>query len=72
MPPLPVLSAQQVAKALRSLGFTLLSQKGSHAKFIRGSYTAIVPMHRGDLKTGTLASIIKQAGITAQELRDNC
>jgi hypothetical protein len=29
-----------------------------------------VPMHSGDLKTSTLAAILKAAGLTAAELRD--
>lgn len=71
MPPIPVLSASRVVKALIALGFVQVGQSGSHAKFRRGSNTAIVPMHRGDLKRPTLGSIIKQAGVTVQEIIDN-
>jgi predicted RNA binding protein YcfA (HicA-like mRNA interferase family) len=30
----------------------------------------VIPMHRGDLRTGTIQSAIEQAGLTADELRD--
>ena len=46
------------------------SQKGSHVKFVReddeGVRTAIVPRHR-EVRVGTLASILRQAGLSAEQ-----
>ena len=51
-------------------GFVQISQKGSHVKFAKTSgeetHTAIVPHHR-EVSAGTLASILRQAGITPDE-----
>ena len=70
MPKLPVLSGQQVVSALERLGFTMVRQRGSHVVMRRGSTGCVVPLHR-ELKTGTLANIIKQAGIAADDLVGN-
>ena len=67
-PALPVLSAAQLIAALRKAGFEQVSQRGSHAK-LRNSEgrTAIVPMHR-EIARGTLSSILRQAGLSSEEL----
>ena len=44
--------------------------KGSHLKVRHGGRMAIVPMHRGDLPMGTYRSILKQLGLTEQDLED--
>ena len=67
-------TAKQILKALRRLGFSEVSQKGSHLK-VRGIrdgklQTAIIPMHR-EIAVGTLSSILRQANVTRQELEDN-
>jgi predicted RNA binding protein YcfA (HicA-like mRNA interferase family) len=55
--------------ALEKLGFERVRQKGSHVVLRRGSQGAIVPLHR-QLKTGTLAGVLRQAGISADDLLD--
>lgn len=67
-------SARQILKALSKLGFSEISQKGSHIK-LRGIVerklqTVIVPNHKM-IATGTLSSIFKQANISKQDLEDN-
>ncbi|MGM0750259.1 MAG: type II toxin-antitoxin system HicA family toxin [Bacillota bacterium] len=60
-----VAGAKQVIKFLKSKGFHVVSQKGSHVKLrnSKGKQT-IVPSHGNkDLPRGTLNSILKQAGI---------
>jgi len=52
-PPLPVVSGARVIKALASLGFAEISQRGSHMKLRRAESTVIVPMHK-ELASGTL------------------
>jgi predicted RNA binding protein YcfA (HicA-like mRNA interferase family) len=58
-----------VIRALGKLGIDVVSQRGSHAK-LRNQMgaTVIVPMHR-ELAAGTVRSILKQAGLSADELR---
>jgi predicted RNA binding protein YcfA (HicA-like mRNA interferase family) len=67
MPKLPVLSGQQLMKALERLGFEQVRQRGSHVVLRRGSAGCVVPMHK-EVKTGTLAGIMRQAGVTQDEL----
>ena len=66
MPKLPVLSGLQVVRVLESLGFVLVRQRGSHMVLRRGSSGCVVPNHR-ELKTGTLAGILKQSGVSIEE-----
>ncbi len=68
---LPVVKTSQVLRALRRAGFQQVDQEGSHIKLRRGERIAIVPDHRGkDVPLGTLRSILKQTGLTAEEFRD--
>ena len=63
----PICTPQQVCSALVKAGFVLVSQKGSHRKYVKAPYVVIVPMHRKDLKTGTLKGILDQANLTIDE-----
>jgi len=71
MKQLPVLSGKEIIKALKTSGFHEISQRGSHVKLRRSSIgetrTVIVPLH-DELAPGTLKSILRQAGITAEGL----
>jgi len=67
MPRLPALRATQVVRALENAGFHRVRQKGSHLQLRRGNLLVTVPMHRGDLKTGTLRSISRQARMSVEE-----
>ena len=68
--PLRPLPYRKVKRKLEAAGFTEISQKGSHVKFVRfsdhGVLTAIVPRHR-EVAVGTLRSILRQAAITPEE-----
>lgn len=66
MPKLPVVSGADVIRALERLGFLVTRQRGSHVMVRRGSSGCVVPNHR-ELKTGTLAGILRQAGVSAEE-----
>jgi predicted RNA binding protein YcfA (HicA-like mRNA interferase family) len=70
MPKLPSVSGDKAVKALRRLGFVLLRQKGSHAILRRGSQGCVVPMHR-EINQGTLRGVLKQAGVTDEEFKEN-
>ena len=63
-------TAKQVIKILHSHGFVLARVAGSHHIFLHDSEKRIVtvPVHRGTLPTGTLLSILKQAGIDRDDL----
>ncbi len=66
MPKLPVVSGKECCKALGRLGYARARQNGSHVVMRRGEDGCVVPMHR-EIKTGTLAGLLKQAGVTAEE-----
>jgi predicted RNA binding protein YcfA (HicA-like mRNA interferase family) len=67
---MPQPSGFQLVKALEKIGFNdVPGGKGSHRKLSNGVRTVIVPTHRGPVPIGTLASILRQAGIGADDLR---
>lgn len=70
MPKLPVLNAKQIIKVLVRLGYSEVRQTGSHKHFKKqGEFNIVtVPFHNKDLKSGTLKSILKQAGLSIEEL----
>lgn len=59
------MTAKEVLKLLKRSGWYVHETKGSHCQLkhseIQGKIT--IPMHSGDLKLGTLNSILKQAGL---------
>lgn len=62
MPKLPRTSGAAVVRALERLGFIRLRQSGSHVIMRRGAVGCVVPLH-SELKTGTLAGVLRQAQI---------
>jgi predicted RNA binding protein YcfA (HicA-like mRNA interferase family) len=73
LPKPPIASGLQVRRALERAGFEFVRQNGSHAIMAnRGTgRVAVVPMHGGrDLQAWTINSILDQAGISADELRE--
>ena len=69
---LPVIKPKQLIRALQKIGFIIDRQKGSHISMIHPSrkIAVTVSYHRKDLKKGTLNSILKDAGLTAEDLRE--
>lgn len=65
-----MVTAKAMVAVLLRAGFTELRQRGSHRLFAQGSRRAIVPMHGGDLKPGTLKAILDSSGLTADRLRE--
>jgi predicted RNA binding protein YcfA (HicA-like mRNA interferase family) len=67
MKPLPF---REVKRKLEAASFAEVGQTGSHIKFAKstaaGIRTATVPKHR-EVAAGTLRSILRQAGISADE-----
>jgi predicted RNA binding protein YcfA (HicA-like mRNA interferase family) len=72
MPKLPSLSAQKVIKILEKKGFVLKRITGSHYIFAHPETKrrVSVPYHRDDVAKGTLLEILKEAGISREELDD--
>lgn len=66
MPKLPVVSGKECRKALVRLGFTEVRQRGSHVVMRRGESGCVVPLH-AEIKTGTLAGILRQADVLTEE-----
>jgi len=73
MPRLPSLSGRDLVRALKRVGFEEVRQRGSHLALRKATsertYKVIVPLH-SSLARGTLFDILKQAGLTPEELRD--
>ena len=64
-------SSRQIQKVLDRLGFSFISQKGSHAKFKDADgNTVILPMGKKEIPDGTFRSILKQAGIPLQKFKE--
>jgi predicted RNA binding protein YcfA (HicA-like mRNA interferase family) len=72
MPRLPSLSGRELVRALKRAGFEEVRQRGSHVALHKRTpertYKVIVPLH-SSLARGTLFDILKQAGLTPEELR---
>ncbi|SFL90149.1 type II toxin-antitoxin system HicA family toxin [Nitrosomonas communis] len=66
MPKLPVVSGAEVVQVLERLGFVVARQRGSHIVMRRGLSGCVIPNHR-ELKIGTLAGLLKQAGVSSEE-----
>jgi predicted RNA binding protein YcfA (HicA-like mRNA interferase family) len=70
---LPVVDGRRVVRALTRAGFVTDRIVGSHHVMVfagNPARTVTVPVHSSrDLKPGTLRSIIKQAGLSLEELR---
>ena len=66
MPKLPRISGSEAVRALQRLGSNVTRQRGSHIVMRRGSSGCVVPNHR-EVKIGTLAGALRQAGVSVEE-----
>ncbi len=68
---LPVISGEQLIKILLKKGFIKKRQKGSHVslekKTTEKTYKTVVPLH-DSLAKGNLSSILKNTGLTKEDL----
>ena len=73
MSELPRVSGKDLCAALERHGYRFSHQRGSHV-YLRAPTDlrlVIVPVHGNrDLPLGTLRSILRQAGLTADQLRE--
>jgi predicted RNA binding protein YcfA (HicA-like mRNA interferase family) len=68
---LTVLTPRQLIRTLQRAGFVLHHVRGSHHYFRHPDKPGVlvtVPYHNRDLKRGTLRAIMRQAGLTADDL----
>lgn len=65
MPKLPLISGIECRRAPMELGFEEVRQRGSHVVMKKGGVGCVIPMHK-EIKVGTLAGILRQAGISAE------
>ncbi len=71
MPRLPRVTAAELLRALRRDGWIEDHQTGSHVILLHPAKPGrvTVPFHRGTMRTGTIAGILDQAGLSADDLR---
>ena len=70
MPKFPRVSGAEAIRALQRLGFEKARQSGSHVVMRKEGKGCVVPMH-SDLKIGTLAGILRQAEMSAEDFISN-
>src|SRR3989304_2376481 len=65
-------STDEVMRALSRIGFEQIRQRGSHIRlrgYFRGATRYVtIPFKRGNQDPKTMSSVLKQAGLTAEEL----
>ena len=67
MAKLPVISGNELVKALLKAGFQIIRQRGSHVGLAKGTFKTVVPLHP-ELAKGTLLGILKQCGLSKEDL----
>jgi len=65
-----VVSGRRLVKALETDGWKVVRQRGSHVRLRRPGHplALVVPLHR-EMRKGTVAGILRDAGLTADDLR---
>ncbi len=71
MPKLSSITSKSLIKILKRVGFQLDHSTGSHLIFYNPETQkrAVIPFHKKDLPKGTLLSILKEAGISKEEIK---
>ncbi|NQS98760.1 MAG: type II toxin-antitoxin system HicA family toxin [candidate division Zixibacteria bacterium] len=72
-PKLPVITPKRLIRSLEKAGFFVHHQRGSHITMRHSDFPdrrVIIPCHSRDLKKGLLKGILKDAGLTAEDLRE--
>ena len=68
MPRLTPVSWKNLVKRLRELGFQGPYAGGKHPQMLRENITVIIPnSHEGDISTGLLSRLLRQAGVSREE-----
>jgi predicted RNA binding protein YcfA (HicA-like mRNA interferase family) len=73
MPKLPSISGERLVRVLKRAGFIELRQKGSHVSLekrtVEKTFRTVGPQHQ-TLAKGTLSDILRQSGLTVEQLLD--
>jgi predicted RNA binding protein YcfA (HicA-like mRNA interferase family) len=66
----PVVSGQQLIKALEKGGWAVVRQRGSHVRLkkLGRRYALVVPLHK-EIRKGTLSGILRDANLSSDDLR---
>ena len=66
------ITPKKLIKIIEKLGFQLDHSTGSHFIFYNpnNKRRTVVPYHKKDLPKGTIASILREAGISRKDLED--
>jgi len=66
----PVVSGVELVRALERAGWVVVRQRGSHVRLKKPERrnALVVPLHK-EIRKGTLAGILRDAGLSADELR---
>lgn len=66
----PVVSGEQLIKALEKDGWSVVRQRGSHVRLKKAGrkIALVVPLHK-EIRKGTLGGILRDAEISADDLR---
>jgi predicted RNA binding protein YcfA (HicA-like mRNA interferase family) len=67
VPKLPAMTVREVEAILDRAGFAFVRQTGHRIWRHPDGRGVSIPPHRGDLRPGTLRSIVDQAGMTEEE-----
>jgi predicted RNA binding protein YcfA (HicA-like mRNA interferase family) len=72
MPKLPAVKPREVIRFLERNGFVLDHASGSHFIYYHplSKRRAVVPKHNRDVPKGTLASLLREAGFSREDLID--
>lgn len=69
MPKIPLISAKEAIKAFKKIGFSIISQKGSHIKMQDNKGRIIIIPNHKQIKKGTLKKgILNPLNISVDEL----
>jgi len=69
MPKMPGVTPKKLLRILLKLGFVIDRQHGSHMVLLHvDGRRTILSIHNDDLATGTLASILKDTGLSPDDL----
>jgi predicted RNA binding protein YcfA (HicA-like mRNA interferase family) len=69
MPRLVIKPAKLLAILVKYYNFKPIRQKGSHVFVTNFEHSTTIPMHGGNLDQGTLGAILKQAGLTKDDIK---
>lgn len=70
MPKFPRVSGAEAIRMLQRLGFEKVRQNGSHVVMRKVDKGCVVPLH-AELKIGTLAGLLRQAAVSADDFIAN-